>query len=230
VQIGLVPANTGGTGGAAGLRTEKFSDGASETNFFVYTPTGAGPFGVLVFFHGDGGSPTAANFAKSTAVQAFANSDRYIVVEAAAPDGSSWWMQGGKNNAALIDAFLRTKIFKAYDVTTKKVTFAGMSGGANFIGGFLLPERGHKFRSLSILLCGGEQNIGDIFYTHEEFPKNSRLYVKIKRGDDLFDQAQRALDYYKLKGFKVTADLLDGTGHCGFNIVDAVAAAIRADR
>ena len=203
-------------------------------HYQIMPPSGTGPAGVLVFFHGSGGGSAYAAQMEllARAAQAF----NLAVVALEAPDRALSWAADLPRIGALHTEYVRdllaTTVFGPHPSWSRERTvFVGYSAGSTFLAGDFLPDAVEHFRGGALLLCGGGMPLNS---TKEntaplsaDVRQHFKMYYVIQTGDFLFNQATAGFNLWKSRGMKVAGESPAGGSHCGFDLGKALRDGLR---
>jgi hypothetical protein len=182
--------------------------------------------GALIFFHGSGATNSyAANFSGLTKI---AQKFGLTPVSLQAPDDSISWAEKGPESGRISYAheLLQNEIFgKSLKLNARKVVFVGVSAGATFVAGDLLPAHVEKYQGGAVLLCGGAS---PIYPTRlPETIKDFRMFFAINHSDFLFTQTLMGINFWQARHIPVKHFEPPEGGHCGFDLERAMSDGIK---
>jgi predicted peptidase len=180
--------------------------------------------GLLVYLHGDNANEVSSLYRSLPAALSAHNLMSLFVYS---PDGGKRWYSSGRNHADFLNDFLKSEIFKKYNINLNQIYFVGVSGGSEFLGGYFLGRHLNNFTTPiggggAILLCGGKRYFDQNFTPSHETRTNFRLHFYTQERDFLFAGVKKAIDYYRSTGITVSEKLPSGGSHCGFSVKTAI--------
>ncbi|MBM4251576.1 MAG: alpha/beta fold hydrolase [Deltaproteobacteria bacterium] len=185
---------------------------------------------LLVFFHGAGGGGSYDAFLPE--LKSAATGRNVAVMAVQAPNHSNSWADAfdgpSRRHAAYIADLLKRKVYSEHrQLSPKRTVFIGMSAGATFIGGDLLPDHIKDYQGGAILLCGGAppRSMSDAAAFQklsDATAKSFKIYFSINVGDFLAEQAYAGSQYWEWRGLKMKIKDFPGNGHCAFDMKKAV--------
>ena len=222
--------SSGGSGGEAGLQELTFTDSEGlRSTYKINVPddaVGDKVYGLHIHLHGDGGG----------GYRDFPNekpAHDLIGVTVKAPNFTLQWGRfAGVPHARYVNELIQNVLIKKFDIDLDRIYFSGVSGGAYFLTGNLIPAYGHLYNSGAFVLCGGERPRVPI--TDDSVLTNFRIYWQVtarERGDimrsiddsreryaallsaHLSDQGITDFDTTTVQDAEVTGE----SGHCEFD-------------
>ncbi|MEN9835235.1 MAG: hypothetical protein RL011_1428 [Pseudomonadota bacterium] len=185
---------------------------------------------LLVFFHGAGGGGSYDSFIPELKSAAAGRDVAVMAVQA--PNHAKSWADAfdgpSRRHAEYLSDLLNRKVYSEHrQLSPKRTVFIGMSAGATFIGGDLLPDHIKNYQGGAILLCGGAppRLMGDATTIHklsDATVKTFKMYFTINIGDFLAEQAYAGTQYWEWRGLKIKIKDFPGNGHCSFDMKNAV--------
>lgn len=182
--------------------------------------------GVLVFFHGSGGTNSyAANFED---LRTIAKEFKLLPIALQAPNGAITWAEKGPESGRVpyVRDFLKREVFDKYPSLDPKATiFVGFSAGSTFISGDFLPAYIQDYGGGAILLCGGAP---PQFPRRVASPRGQfKMFVAIQPTDFLFTQTMAGVQFWRGQELTVKTVQPPGSGHCAFSVNDQVRSGIK---
>ena len=203
-------------------------------HYQIMPPSGTGPAGVMVFFHGSGAGSAYA--AQMELLAGAAKAYNLAVVALEAPDHAVSWAADlpriGALNTEYVRDLLATTVFGPHPSwSSERTVFVGYSAGSTFLSGDFLPDAVEHFRGGAVLLCGGgmplnstKQNTAPL---GARVRQHFKMYYVIQTGDFLFNQATAGFNLWKSRGLKVAGESPAGGSHCGFDLGKALRDGLR---
>ena len=185
---------------------------------------------LLVFFHGAGGGGSYDSFMPELKSAAAGRDVAILAVQA--PNHAKSWADPfdglSQRHDVYLNDLLKRKIYAQNpQLSPKRTVFIGVSAGATFIGGDLLPNHIKSYEGGAILLCGGAPpratTDGSAFQKLSDAQtKTFKFYFSINIGDFLANQAYAGSEYWEWRGIKMKIKDFPGNGHCSFDMRKAV--------
>jgi hypothetical protein len=192
----------------------------------------AGSFGLVAWFHADGGGAGYADTVRRFGPELARVKLATLAVRA--PAGPNWH-DAPDVNGPFADELIGSMILPKHGLDRRRVVFAGASGGAVFVSGMFLPRHGAAYRGGAVLLCGGAPSLSKVgrsdtryFDKPAGFTRAFKLYFKVQKGDYIHQQSKAGAQYYESLGFDVRFEEPSGGGHCGFDMLPALLDGVRA--
>jgi hypothetical protein len=183
-----------GSGGGSGMLEMPFTDSAGlASTYKINAPADVGQkvYGFHIHLHGDGGG----------GYRDFPNKEaRYdlIGVTVKAPNTNLQWGRAqGRAHARYVNELIQNELVKKYNVDLDRIYFSGVSGGAYFLTGSLLPEFGQNYNSAALILCGGEAP--RVAFTDPNMLSKFRLHIEVTANErqDILSSIQNSVTAYK---------------------------------
>jgi hypothetical protein len=191
----------------------------------------ATPTYLAYYLHGDEGGYDWWTSPSSPIAQLI-NEKGWVYVAPLAPQtGDNFqWENNRESNLQLVEEVLEF-MFSNFNVYREHVFGAGASGGSFFHDAFFYPTKGQQFPSYFALTCGasgmaeGGTNYSAVesASNDELFLSRSELHYAIGTEDFLFPPALISMETYSELGYSVSADILEGVGHCDFSLDTKIA-------
>ncbi|WP_141734780.1 hypothetical protein [Oligoflexus tunisiensis] len=183
-----------GSGGGTGMLEVPFTDSTGlASSYKINAPADVGQkiYGFHIHLHGDGGGGYT-DFPNKEA--------RYdlIGVTVKAPNPNLQWGRAqGRAHARYVNELIQNELVKKYNVNLDRIYFSGVSGGAYFLTGSLLPEFGQNYNSAALILCGGEAP--RVAFTDPNMLSKFRVHIEVTAGErpDILTSIQRSVTGYK---------------------------------
>lgn len=181
--------------------------------------------GLLVFFHGSGGTQSYASAFDS--LNGVARENGLVALALQAPNGNDTWANHatgpGNQHEIYVKSLLDSAIFPNVSaIDRSKIVFVGLSAGSTFLSGDFLPKYISDFKGGAVLLCGGG---GPVSLQKDYFTgltkTNSlgfRLAYFIQKKDFLFSQTMQGINYWRGRNATVSFEAPEGGSHCGFDV------------
>jgi hypothetical protein len=241
VADGSAPSSSKGTGGLTctsngdlgGGRTFCLASISGSELKLALPRAAAGPLRVVAYLHGDGAGAYNSNSAMR-AMLPFADAHNALVISVLAPNRCAWWQVAsqtdcsgsaspvpdteGANADVLRDVFetLRAR----YDVRLgASHYFYGSSGGSIFLTLSFMRKYGNQYPGVYALNCGGEAPTKPFAWdvADEAQRGGSRLFFTYGDQDFLKPQIERAIPFFRDRGFATDVKLIAGATHCAFD-------------
>lgn len=177
------------------------------------------PSYLAFYLHGDEGAYWQFKYS-SNPLTKFVKQRGWVFIAPQSPnDGDSWWTNWrGDHNEALAKVF--KEMFAKYNLCHGSVFGSTLSGGSVFWNRDFYPNKGGEYPSYTVLICGGliprkadKPKVTELGQNPDIVKRSSFEYV-YGTEDNLYDDIQGALTFYKDAGFEVTKEELPGVGHC----------------
>jgi poly(3-hydroxybutyrate) depolymerase len=181
--------------------------------------------GLLIFFHGSGGTQSYASAFES--LSGVAKENNLIALALQAPNGNDTWANHatgpGNQHETYVKSLLDSAIFPTVAaIDRNKIVFVGLSAGSTFLSGDFLPKYISDFKGGAVLLCGGggPVSLQKDFFTGltKSNSLGFRLAYYIQKKDFLFTQTMQGINYWRGRNATVSFETPEGGSHCGFDV------------